>query len=591
MKNQILGEGQKNWLQILPSPLIHSLRARGFDSSEKIDSLLKFSMKNLKDPFSILGMKEAIERLLLAFERQEHILVYGDYDMDGSSGLAMLVRALRKLGYSKVSFRQAHRHLEGYGLHVPMMDEFNAKGVDLILTVDVGITAREACERAKALGIDVIITDHHLAQEEKFPSAISVVNPNQAGDTSGLGYLCGAGVAFYLLRALKRSFHNQGWDHGQYDLRESLPFFLLATLTDMVPLVEDNRILVRHGLENFPLCELAGIKALRQQVLPDRKRVSTSDVAIQFAPKLNALTRMDCDLKPVDILLEDDPLAARKLSQRILEINEERTREQKRAEELADAVSKDEGFFFYSSEEIHLGVVGLVATRMCQKWGVPSFIAAKNEHGLMVGSGRAPEGSSLVQILQKCESALLQFGGHDLAAGFQYSKEKEDELRERMKKVFREERSEGNALSNSISIGDLSSAPEELQNLHHLPRPQSLGHLAADLSPDEVNMQLCDWVELFEPFGKSFESFLFQLKSIQVMDRVLIKGRHLKLQIQLNAKSSSLWTAWMFSPSPEMISILDSFETFDCICEIQRNEFRGRESLQFIIRELKGVLK
>jgi single-stranded-DNA-specific exonuclease len=231
---------------------------------------------------------------------------------------------------------------------------------------------------------------------------------------------------------------------------------------------------------------------------------------------------------------------------------------------------------------------------MCQKWGVPALISAPNELGMMVGSARAPGGFSLVALLRKCEDFLVQYGGHDLAAGFQYSKEKEDDFLLMLKKNFSTFVPDDNSQKQDFLELEGTNASIELPSED---RFRKLEFKSAELLDKDIDFQLVEWVELFEPFGKSFENFLFQLKNFLILDVASIKGRHLKIQIKSSSEvpllngSSRVWTAWIFSPDQEIVRLLEVCETFDLICEIQRNEFRGRESLQFIVRDLRGVSK
>lgn len=556
-----------SWEKVLPSSLLQILRSRGFSTNQEISRLLSFSLNQLQDPIQILGMDKAALRLFRAHQQKETILIYGDYDMDGSSGLAMMKLALDALGYERVLTYQADRHREGYGFHAHTLDEERFSRVQLIVTVDVGITAFEACSKAKAKNIDVILTDHHLVQDGLLPEAHVVVNPNQPADTSDLKYLCGTGVAFYLLRLLKRHFAQNGVPHAALDLRESLTFVLLATLTDMVPLVGDNRILVKHGLDQILRSSSPAIRSLLKEVLPYKTQLSASDVAIQFAPKLNALTRMECDLKPADFMMIQSPELAKSKSRQILQINSERGEQQKLAEDLAASIEVVEGapYFFFSAPDIHVGVLGLVATKMCQKLSVPSFVATKNSKGEFVGSARAPEDSrdSLVDILQSCAAGLEKFGGHAKAAGFHYLPEKEALFKEKLSEHFQ----------HSVLGGAQDSV---ISSAAGFPR----------LTPSELTYDFIKWIEMFEPFGKNFESFQFHFQDWCAESLVWIKGRHLKLKIHPAEGEHISLTAWFFSADQKTHQLLSSGAAFSFLAEVQKNEFRGKTEIQLILRKI-----
>ena len=220
----------------VPQLIQRILEVRGFSSKDQIDRLLFPKLADLKDPLSLKGMDIAVTRMVQAYKQDETICIYADFDLDGTSGLALLKTGLLGLGFKKVLHYQPKRLSQGYGFHIEAVEELKNQGVSLIVTVDVGITAVETVRRANELGVDIILTDHHLPGEE-LPPALTVVNPNQGTCPSGLGYLCGAGVAFYLLRALKRAFVLDPYlPKTDFDLKDVLEFFTIGTLTDMVPL-------------------------------------------------------------------------------------------------------------------------------------------------------------------------------------------------------------------------------------------------------------------------------------------------------------------------------------------------------------------
>ncbi len=287
--------------QEFPQLIRRLLEARGFTNPELTQNFLFPKLSSLKDPTSILNMEKACERLLKAFESREKICVYADFDLDGTSGLALLDEGFRQLGFTDVVLAQPKRLSDGYGFHSHIVEDLKTQGVSLIVTVDVGITAFKACETATALGIDVIITDHHQMAAE-LPKAFCVVNPNQVGDTSGLGYLSGAGVGFYLLRGLKRRmFQAKLISETTLDLKSVLDCFCIATLTDMVPLVGDNRVLVKQGMAELEKTKRPGLRALMNSLDLSGRTLSSQDIAIRFAPKLNALSRMENGVMPIDL--------------------------------------------------------------------------------------------------------------------------------------------------------------------------------------------------------------------------------------------------------------------------------------------------
>src|SRR6185312_17143063 len=242
------------------------LLGRGFKDLAEIQNFFQSKLSDLKEPLLMKDMDKAVARLVQVFEKQEKVCVYADFDLDGTSGLALLTDGLRQLGFKNVFLAQPRRLSDGYGFHAHIVEELARQGVTCIVTVDVGITANKAVATASELGIDVIVTDHHQPGPV-LPPGFAVVNPNQAGDASGLGYLCGAGVAFYLLRALKRGLINKNLiAESTLDLRSVLDCFCIATLTDMVPLVGDNRSLVKQGLQQLEKTKRPGLKSLLESL-------------------------------------------------------------------------------------------------------------------------------------------------------------------------------------------------------------------------------------------------------------------------------------------------------------------------------------
>ncbi|MEQ1664391.1 MAG: DHH family phosphoesterase, partial [Bdellovibrionales bacterium] len=232
---------------MLPDPIWQIVFGRGYDSTEKIENLVQPKLKDLAHPFSLHQMDLAVARLIQAFQNEEKILIYGDYDLDGSPGIVLLREGLIKLGFSNVEVFQPLRLKDGYGLHSHKIADFKNLGVQLIVTVDVGITDIESVDIANEMGIDVIITDHHLPKE-KHPNAFAIVNPNKGNCESNLQHLCGTGVAFYLILALRMEMSQKKLLKQEFNPKELLDLFAIATITDMVPLIKENRVLVKHGL-------------------------------------------------------------------------------------------------------------------------------------------------------------------------------------------------------------------------------------------------------------------------------------------------------------------------------------------------------
>lgn len=547
-----------------PAIIRRFLTARGLGEAQIAKDLFSTKLSDLKDPFLMKGMDIAVQRLVQAFKNNEKVAVYADFDLDGTSGLALLREGLMKLGYKNLSYAQPRRLSDGYGFHAHIVEELAKSGVSLIVTVDVGITAFAAATKAKECGVDVIITDHHQPAET-LPDALVVVNPNQRACTSKLGYLCGAGVAFYLLRALKRVLVDEGLvSENQFDLKSVLDFFCIATLTDMVPLVEDNRALVKHGLVAIEKTTHPGLRSLLESLGLTGRPLSSSDVAIRFAPKLNALSRMENGILPIDIMIEEDITVARSKVEQILENNSTRVQLQSSGEQEALESLKNwphENFVVVASEQFHRGVIGLIATKIAGQKNVPSFVGSISKEGSIVGSARRAPGSSmsLLRALDAASEVLMRFGGHDAAAGF--------ELKTENLKKFEE------LLADYYSKADLGNA-------------EVVSEYDLDAGLTDINESLMKWFDALGPFGQGFQNPLLCFKNVTLKDFHLLKGGHLKLKVE-DETSGRRMDALYFSPPPNISpDDLKKGTKINLLAEMQWNYFAGNKSVQLLVKDV-----
>jgi len=548
-----------------PDLISRVLSSRGLEQ-DQLEALLNPKLSELKGPFTMKGMKIACDRLVQAFLNQEKICIYADFDLDGTSGLAILKNGLEKIGFKDVAYYQPRRLSEGYGFHAEAVEELKNLGISLIVTVDVGITSFKAFEKARELGVDVILTDHHLPAET-LPDAFVVINPNQKDCPSGLGYLCGAGVAFYLLRALKRAFfEDPRLPKNEWDLKEVLEYFCIGTLTDMVPLIEDNRVLVKHGLVSLSQTKKVGLKALLEALKLNQRELTSQDVAIRFAPKLNALSRMESDILPAQIYLETDEKKAYQMVDKVLENNQTRQSLQSDAEEkalkaLANWTEPD--FVFVSSEYFHRGVIGLIATKLSQVFNRPAFVGSENSEGMIVGSCRVPPGSeiSLVEALKSCESVLNRFGGHAAAAGFELHSNHQKDMIQQLKDHF--------------------------ERLKANPHPLEIDFdTTANLS--EVNPQVMKWYDFIGPFGVGFQVPIIQFREVVLSSAKDLKGGHLKLQLS-DLENKNKIDALLFSPTDSIKQKIAVGQTYNLLSELQWNYFNGQKTIQLLVKDLKPL--
>ncbi len=568
-KNELVDQGLSDSLGELSAaeypPLIRRLLfSRGFRDDSLVQKWLAPKLAELKDPFSMQDMRKGVDRLVEAFRNKEKVCVYADFDLDGTSGLALLNDGLKQLGYQSLRLAQPKRLSEGYGFHSHIVEDLKSEGVSVIITVDVGITAFEACEKARSLGVDVVLTDHHQPADS-LPPAFAVINPNRRDDESKLGFLCGAGVAFYFLRALKRGLVEAGLiSPSTLDLKSVLDCFCIGTLTDMVPLIDDNRALVKQGLLMLEQTRRPGLRALLESLDLSNRSLSSQDVAIRFAPKLNALSRMEMGILPIDIFLIEDRAEAQKMVKTVLENNSTRVQLQGAGEDEAFEKLRQwphDQFVFLASQNFHKGVVGLIATKISLAKNVPTFIGAINAEGVITGSARLPQGraDSLLEALESAKAHLVRFGGHDAAAGF--------ELKE----------------------GNFDQVLKAFQTHYETQKPATSKSFHYDLEArlEEVNESLMRWFDILGPFGQSFETPVLCFRNVQIDDVLVLKAKHLKMKL-VDPESKRRIESLYFSAPPDVLQNLPARGSkVDVIGEVQWNYFSGRRTLQLLIKDFK----
>lgn len=539
----------------VPLLVQHFLTARGFSEGDTWKDLFLPSKHELSNPLKLKGMDKALDRLIQAFDRHETICLYADFDLDGTSGLALALDGFKQLGFQKVIPYQPLRLKDGYGFHDFAVEDLKNRGVSLIVTIDVGITAVAACRKAKELGVDVIITDHHLAGNE-FPEALSVINPNQETCDSDLGYLCGAGVIFYLIRGLTRRMVDLGKvNEKAVSLKSLLDLLTIAVVTDMVPLKGDNRWLVKQGLKVLAQTERPGLRALMKALKMNSGSMTTADVGIRLAPKLNALSRLENGIRPLDLYLAPTMEDAENLVDEVLEKNADRLDLQALGDQVAMELLKDwqhESFVLVTSKEFHRGVVGLIATKLASTFNRPAYVGSEGEDGMVVGSARTPGGSpiSVLKGLESVGPLLNRFGGHSPAAGYEFDLSKKTEIIAGLAGHFSQ-------LSGEDSLVELE--------------------YDLDLHPKDISSGLVRWIESLEPFGVGFPAPLFRIDNLIVESCFRIKGIHWKLTV-------NGLEAIFFSP-PENLQIRRG-QKVSILGELQHNSFRSSKSIQIVIKDL-----
>ena len=417
-------------------PAARVLWARGYRTPEDARRFLSPTIADLHDPALLKDMAPAVARLRQAVERRESILLYGDYDVDGTSSIVILKKALDLLG-AQVSYHVPHRLKDGYGMRSDVVEEAATRGVKLIVSVDTGIRANEVVRHASTLGIEVIVTDHHLPETE-LPPALAVLNPNRPDCEYPEKNLCGAGVAFKLVDALLRA---SNWEQPKRErlLDSFLKIVAIATVADVVPLIGENRIIVKRGLAGLDQVRNPGLRALLDVAgFPAGKAPGAGQVAFRVAPRINAAGRMASASDVIEMFLTDDPVRAKEFAEKLHDLNKDR---QLTEAEIVKAifdqcveqpVTDRDAALIFAGEGWHRGVVGIVASRVVERYHRPAFVLGI-ENGVAQGSGRSIAVFHLLEALESMPELFTKFGGHRQAAGVTLDAAHLEEFRGRMR--------------------------------------------------------------------------------------------------------------------------------------------------------------
>ena len=501
---------QAEYRPTLPPVIAELLRARGVHTVQQVQAFLHPSLDALHDPFAMLGMDVAVARIQAALARREPILLYGDYDVDGTLAVVLLKTALESLG-GVCRFHIPHRLRDGYGMQADAIAQAAADGVQLVISVDNGIRAFAAAEEAQRLGVDLIITDHHLPDAAQgLPPALVILNPNQPGCAYPCKHLCGAGVAFKLAQALLEA---QDRERAR---TKTLPSFLkllaLATVADSVPLLDENRAITALGLEQLAKPVHPGLRALFAFAEIDAtRRLRAYDIAFRIAPRLNAAGRMDAASDVVELFTTRDPAEAHRLAEKLHNLNQDRRNAEQRALETIerrlrdDAVLAAEPLLVIDSEGWHRGVLGILASRVVDRAGKPALVVA-HEAGEAHGSGRSVPGFHLLNAIESCSELFTRHGGHAQAVGFSLPSERVPELRARLCAY---------AKANPVEAIAADALAYEVE-----------------LPLDRVTPALAAWVERLAPFGMENPEPTFLARAVRICGAPrVMKERHVRLQL------------------------------------------------------------
>ncbi len=504
---------------------LHPLVSRILASREILDPrqarrFLSPSLNDLYSPFLLQDMRKAIDRTVRALHRGEKILVYGDYDADGVTSVAVLVKFLRILDPS-AEYYIPDRMDEGYGLHRAVVDEMRGRGVDLLLTVDCGISDHEAIRHARSLGMDVIVLDHHEAPET-LPPAFAAINPHRRDCRFPFKHLAAVGIAFNFLIALRGVLRSEGyWRDAPYpNLREYLDLVAIGTIGDIVPLVDENRIFTRIGLELITEGRRPGIQALREIGGIDTMAVDSVRASFSIVPRINAAGRIASPADAVELLLTDDPDAARVIARRLDGHNRRRQAMERAILEEIDAEiarrgALDAGALIFASDRWHPGVIGVVASRLVDRYRRPAILISLRD-GVGKGSGRSLGTFNIFQALRQCDRFLLSYGGHRYAAGISIREEDIAAFSATLAEFVREQGRD--AAFESQTLIDLQCA---LRDVSH---------------------ELVDQMGQLAPFGSQNPEPVLCVENVNVTSSQLVGNNHLRLRVNGDGVScNSIW--------------------------------------------------
>lgn len=540
----------------IPPLLAMMLDIRGITKEEDVINFLQEN-KDFSDPFLMKDMDKAVERITTAVENGEKICIYGDYDADGVTSTSLLYSYLRDSLGADVMFYIPTRTGEGYGMNKGAIDKIHSQGITLIITVDNGISAREEIDYANTLGIDTVITDHHMPSGA-IPKAVAVVNAHQKDDKSPFKDFSGVGVAFKLVMAIE----------GEYaDVDSLLENFsdiaTLGTIGDIVPLVGENRTLVKNGLRHIQNSDRIGINAMKQESGIAEKEINSSNVAFTLVPRINAGGRLGSSEKSVNLLLTEDEDEAVTIADKLGMDNRERQSIEK---EILASIDEEvrrtpnivnDKILVFAGKGWHQGVVGIAASRIKDIYDKPTIIIGIDDDGVARGSGRSVEGFSLCDAVFACSEHLTHYGGHPMAVGISLEKEKINDFRKAI-----------NAYCKDIKM------------------PYNILHIDCKLNPNQLDLSILDCLSYIEPCGASNPSPIFGLYNMTIIaTKEMGNGKHMRITLSRGQGQVPVYAVY-FNHNFQSCSYRNG-DIVDVAVSLDRNIYNGQENLSVIIKDIK----
>jgi single-stranded-DNA-specific exonuclease len=544
-------------LREVPELVGRILAGRGMAAEEMKRFLWPEYARDMNDPFLMTDMAAAVERIGLAAERGEQVVIYGDYDIDGITASAVMIEGLRALGLEAESYIP-DRFEEGYGINLEALQGLKARGVNLVVSVDCGITSVAEAAWARDNGLDLVITDHH-AVPEVIPEAIAAVNPKRPGDAYPFKELCGAGVAFKLVQALQVRTGKPAAGQEKW----LLDLVALGTVCDVVPLVGENRMLAAYGLKVMRKTRREGLRALAEVAGVRIEQITSENLGFALGPRMNAAGRLEHARHSLELMLTQDPMRAAEIARELDDLNRKRRATQEAIYEAADKLAEGysgDGVLVLADKDWSQGVVGIVASKLMEKWQKPVLIAqVLGEYAK--GSARSVKGYSIVEALRANSGLLERFGGHVFAAGFTLKTDRLEEFRAGINEHF-------------AGQAELIEAAAEEEK--------------ADLEMDDLDP--VDWgllaeLDLLEPFGSGNSRPLIEVRGLRVnrLSRVGAEGKHLRLGLvdargkHLACIGFGLGTRYNELSEQDVVGVRGS---------LNKNVYQENTSLQLMVKEI-----
>ena len=561
---------EKLGIKLLTAKLLYN---RGYTTPQKAEKFIRNEDIMFHDPFLLADMDKAVDRIITALNNNEKIVIYGDYDVDGVTSVSILYLYLKEKG-ADVSFYIPSRTGEGYGINPSAIETLAQKETKLLITVDTGITAVEETEYAKSLGLDVLITDHHECQSE-LPKACAIVNPRRADCQYPFKELAGVGVVFKLLCSLEYTYckkNNIEKDWLKHICDTYGDIVAIGTVADVMPLVDENRLIVSRGLKLIEVNKRPGIEALLElsgavstskfNGQKKKRRITSTLISYVIAPRINAAGRISDATRAVDLFLCETKAEAFEIAEELCETNRMRQAEENKIIEQAYEKIKTEHDFendkviVLAEDNWHNGAIGIVASRITEKYNLPSILISFDGN-VSKGSGRSIKGLNLVEALGYCSDLLIKYGGHELAAGLSIDRENLPLFKQRINEYARTRLTPENMVTQ-IDID-------------------------AEIEEGDISLENAEELFMLEPFGISNPVPIFALKDAVITDAMAIgSNRHSKFTFKKGNKTVS---ALCFGKNPSELNLFVG-DSVDAVFNLDVNEYMGNRNVQLTLRDV-----